>query len=175
MNTKTKIALALTGVSVGIAVFVSVFVFSTQMLGISNLRQLLSFMPPWIQLWVGTMNVAVFLPVFLFGILALRPHGAVGDAPRLVTSGVYHYIRNPLYAGVSFTIFGLGLILGHTGVVLAGLAWLTLCYFQSKREEKELKAKFEDTYDQYKKQTPMFVPEFQILFRDILHGAHTAK
>jgi protein-S-isoprenylcysteine O-methyltransferase Ste14 len=174
MKTKQKIAVAISGVSLGITVFVFLFVLGTQMMGIADLRQLLSFMPAWIQLWVGAMNVAVFLPVFLFGISALKPRGAVGDSSRLITNGIYHYIRNPIYAGVSFTIFGLGLILGHTGVVLAGLAWLLLCYVQSKREE-ELKAKYNKGYDRYKKQTPLFVPEFQILFRDLIHSVTASR
>ena len=171
MKTTTKIAIAVPGVGLGVTVFIYLCCAGVQFFHIANLRQLLSFMPVWIQLWVGVMNVAVFLPIFLLGILKLTPRGAVGESPDLITGGVYRYLRNPMYAGVSFTIIGLGVILGHTGVVLAGLGWLLLCYFQSKREERELTARFNDAYTAYRRQTPRFVPEFQMLLGDLWRTA----
>ena len=159
----------------GISGFIYLSCAGTQLLHIADLRQLLFFMPPWIQVWVGMMNVAVFLPILLLGIYRLRPGGAVGDAKLLITDGVYHYLRNPLYAGVSFTILGLGLILGHTGVTVAGLAWLLLCYFQSRAEEKTLAARFGDTYTVYRARTPRFVPEFRMLLRDAWRTARQGQ
>ncbi|MBN2685824.1 MAG: isoprenylcysteine carboxylmethyltransferase family protein [Pontiellaceae bacterium] len=167
MNTVQKIAVAIPGVSLGLTAFIYLSCAGTRLLHIADLRQLLFFIPPWIQVWVGTMNVAVFFPVFILGIYSLKPRSAVGDAQELVTSGVYRYLCNPLYAGVSFTVFGLGFILGHTGVVLAGLAWLMLCYVQSRREEKVLIARFGQSYMTYRQHTPRFVPKFNILFQDM--------
>ena len=73
-----------------------------------------------------------------------------------------------MYAGVSFTLFGLGLIISSTGVAAAGLVWLVICTIQGRMEEKALAKKFGSEYLEYKKNTPLFVPEFEKLIHDLL-------
>jgi protein-S-isoprenylcysteine O-methyltransferase Ste14 len=77
---------------------------------------------------------------------------------RLVTTGVFGYIRHPMYASLLFLAWGvlfkrpswiaLGLALGATAFLVA----------TAKTEEVENVRYFGSAYDAYKKTTKMFVP-----------------
>lgn len=161
--------MAVSGVMFGISLFVFTLSRVTEALGIGAVTPLFPKMPPWILSFVGTMHMLVFLPIFISGIYYLKPPGAIGQSPRLIKNGIYHYLRNPFYAGISFTLTGLGLILDHMGIFLTGLVWLTICFVQCKREEKQLSEKFGQEYLSYKKETPMFIPDFHQMVSDFFH------
>lgn len=154
-------------VAVGITVFIVSSLTVTKSLVAGNLFELLHFMPTWLIRFVGAMNVLTYLPIFIFGIYTLGTDGAIGKADKLRTWSIYKYLRNPMYAGVSFTILGIGLLIGISGVAAAGLLWLVVCYFVSLLEEKSLTKKFGKIYLEYKNSTPRFVPEFQFLIEDM--------
>ena len=116
-------------------------------------------MPEWVIRWVGGANIITFLPIFIIGFRTIGRKGAVGMADSLRTLSAYKYVRNPMYAGISFTIFGVGCLFGITSIAISGLIWLIICFFQAKREEKELKNRFGDEYAQYKNNTPCFIPD----------------
>ncbi len=136
--------------------------------GINDFFNLIDFMPKWIVQFVGAANVLTFLPIFITGFIALGQRGAVGQADRLRTWSVYKYVRNPMYSGVSFTIFGLGCFSGITSLAITGILWLIICFSQSRREEKELFHKFGKEYVIYKNNTPRFIPDFQKMISSIL-------
>ena len=102
------------------------------------------------------------------GFYCLGRRGAVGQADTLVVNGMYKYVRNPMYSGVSFCLAGLGLVLDRTGVVLAGGAWFLLAYLQSLREQKELLARFGGEYARYRKTTPMFIPSLAKVVKELM-------
>jgi 2-iminobutanoate/2-iminopropanoate deaminase len=54
----------------------------------------------------------------------------------------------------------------NLGVSLAGLFWLLICYFQAKREERELEKRFGQGYLDYKSRTPRFIPNFKEMILD---------
>lgn len=163
-----KILFAITGVIFGISLFLFICISITKVLGVTNIYELLSFMPTWVIIWVGVANVLTFFPIFISGIYFLKPQGAIGNSDHLIKGGIYKYLRNPFYSGVSFTLFGTGLIINSTGVSLAGLIWLVICFFQCKREEIELAKKFDNEYLLYKNNTPMFIPRFDHMIRDLI-------
>lgn len=85
---------------------------------------------------------------------------AVGQAPpgplRLVTGGLYRWVRHPLYsAGFLFMLSAplmtanlLALYLGFAAYLVVGAIL----------EERKLLAEFGPAYAEYRRQTPMFVP-----------------
>lgn len=78
---------------------------------------------------------------------------------RLVTSGIYNYIRHPQYTG--FLLITLGLIFEWATIPLL-IMWPILCvvYFRlAKKEEKDMIQEFGDEYKAYQKQTGMFLPK----------------
>jgi len=82
---------------------------------------------------------------------------------RLVTDGIYTYIRHPQYAGFIFVTLGL-LVHWATIPLLIMFPVLVLQYYRlAKREEIELEKEFGKDYIQYKKKTSMFIPTLQAL------------
>ena len=76
----------------------------------------------------------------------------------LVKSGIYGYIRHPLY--LSIFLFGSGVMFKDTGPVqvVLGVINLIAIYFTARIEEKEMIAKFGNEYQMYMKETKMFIP-----------------
>lgn len=70
----------------------------------------------------------------------------------IITSGIYAYSRNPIYAGLCFVQIGLGLYLNSFWVVFSFLPSATLVYYVAiRKEELYLECKFGDEYLHYKK------------------------
>ena len=77
---------------------------------------------------------------------------------RLVTSGIYHWIRHPLYSSLLFLVWGACLKrLTWQGLALtaAATAFLTAT---ACVEERENLAYFGSAYSAYQKNTRMFIP-----------------
>jgi len=162
------IPFAILGVLFGLGLVTLLFTSLTTILGINDLLFRIKKLPPFVLYWVGVANVVTFFPIFILGILSLKPRGAIGYAEKLVTKGIYRYLRNPMYSGLSFTLFGLGLLVQNLGVSLTGLFWLLICFFQVRREEKELEKRFGKQYLEYKARTPGFIPYFKTIIFDLL-------
>ncbi|MBM3144341.1 MAG: isoprenylcysteine carboxylmethyltransferase family protein [Chloroflexi bacterium] len=77
---------------------------------------------------------------------------------ELVTTGVYRYIRHPLYSSLLFLTWGVFFkYLSWVGLTLAALATLFL-YMTARIEEAENIEYWEAEYQSYMKTTKMFVP-----------------
>lgn len=76
----------------------------------------------------------------------------------LVKSGIYKYIRHPLY--LSIFLLGTGIVLKNPGTIqiILGSVNLVAVYFTSRIEENEMIAKFGQEYRQYITETKMFIP-----------------
>lgn len=76
----------------------------------------------------------------------------------LVTSGIYKYIRHPQYTGLLLLSLGM-LIEWATLPMLIMYPIMVFLYVRlAKREERDMIAEFGDTYNEYRKQTKMFIP-----------------
>jgi protein-S-isoprenylcysteine O-methyltransferase Ste14 len=79
------------------------------------------------------------------------------DEPELVTSGPYHLVRHPIYAGILAAGVGTAVALSWpwlTAVALAGVYFL----YSAIVEERYLTNQFPDSYPVYKRSTKMLVP-----------------
>jgi protein-S-isoprenylcysteine O-methyltransferase Ste14 len=100
--------------------------------------------------------------VVITGYLLLKRNGEPDsnfeNTSVLVKSGIYGYIRHPLY--LSIFLLGTGIMLKDPGSVQIGLAVINLIaiWFTARIEEKEMIAKFGDDYGGYMKETKMFIP-----------------
>jgi len=76
----------------------------------------------------------------------------------LVKSGIYRYIRHPLYC--SLLLFGTGVMFKDTGNIqlICGAVNLIAVYFTARIEEKEMISKFGTKYLEYMSETKMFIP-----------------
>jgi protein-S-isoprenylcysteine O-methyltransferase Ste14 len=84
--------------------------------------------------------------------------------PRLVTTGPYAYVRNPMLSGVFVLLFGLGILFGSVCVIFifTPLFILVNVWELKAIEEPELVKRLGDEYVEYRKRTPMFFPDFRI-------------
>ncbi len=76
----------------------------------------------------------------------------------LVRSGLYHFIRHPLY--LSVFMLGTGVMIKQMGILqlCLGTVNLVAIYITARIEEKEMIARFGDDYKEYMKETRMFIP-----------------
>lgn len=76
----------------------------------------------------------------------------------LVTTGIYRYIRHPIYSGIIFASVGVELAVQSYLFLAMLLLLFFLAYFSGKREEELLLGHFTKKYSTYKKQTKMLIP-----------------
>lgn len=136
--------------------------------------------PWWISRW--RLEAPFFgLPLFPFVGAALIALGGVGlvdsfirfavqgvgtPAPvfptrQLVVSGLYRYVRNPMYAAVVSTIIGQALVLGNARLMEYGaIVWLMFHLFVLVYEEPTLRAAFGSEYEIYCADVPRWIPRF---------------
>lgn len=78
---------------------------------------------------------------------------------KLVTDGVYKYIRHPQYAGIFVITLGF-MIQWPTLTTLILWPFVIWMYYRlARKEERQALEKFPDEYRKYMKHTPMFVPK----------------
>ena len=76
----------------------------------------------------------------------------------LVTSGIYKYIRHPIYAGVLYMIIGGQLVVESYLVIPLTLLYYSMLYFQTGKEERLLTEHFGQRYVEYMKHTARIFP-----------------
>jgi protein-S-isoprenylcysteine O-methyltransferase Ste14 len=79
----------------------------------------------------------------------------------LVTTGPYACVRNPLYVGVTIALLGWTLLLQSNILVIATLMMIGHFMLVARWEERELRSRFGDRYDDYRRATPAFLPRFR--------------
>ena len=100
----------------------------------------------------------MFLSIIMIS-LAIKQFTNIEEDPNPTTSsksiiaiGIYNCTRNPMYLGLIFFQFGLGLILKFEIIsAFSLLTFIIFNYFVVKREEEYLEGKFGDSYLVYKK------------------------
>lgn len=100
--------------------------------------------------------------VFLF----FRARGSpvpLNPPKKLVTSGLYSRVRNPMILGWSIMLFGLGILLNSISVtfILTPLFILLNFLYLKTVEEREMEKKFGREYLKYKQSVPMFIPRLR--------------
>jgi len=76
----------------------------------------------------------------------------------LVTAGPYGLVRHPIYFGAFVFLVAQALVAANLILLLPTFALVTLLYMQLPEEERMLIERFGDTYREYMKRTPRFIP-----------------
>jgi protein-S-isoprenylcysteine O-methyltransferase Ste14 len=124
----------------------------------------------WYQLISWFLLIVCIVPL-VFGIRSLVARGkpteqregepqllAFEKTSVLVTTGIYHYIRHPLYSSLLFLTWGIFFKAPNGLGVLLALAATLFLVATAKADEVECIRFFGDHYQVYMKQTKMFVP-----------------
>ena len=111
---------------------------------------------------VSWLLLILSIYVVITGYLLLKRKGKPDtnfeNTSKLVKSGIYGYIRHPLY--LSIFLLGTGVMLKDPKLaqLILGLINLIAIYITARIEENEMIAKFGDEYRTYMKETKMFFP-----------------
>ncbi len=79
---------------------------------------------------------------------------------KLVTTGLYSWVRNPMLLGWIIMLFGVGILLNSLSLIFifTPLFILLNVLYLKTIEEKEMEKKFGKEYCDYKESVPMFIP-----------------
>lgn len=117
-----------------------------------SVKQLISWIILITSLYIA---VAGFMKLSRMG----KPSGGnFENTSKIVRTGLYRYIRHPLY--LSLFLLGTGTMLKDVTVVtiLLGVLNLVAVWVTSRIEEGEMIARFGGEYRSYMKETKMFIP-----------------
>ena len=83
-----------------------------------------------------------------------------GSTDRLVTQGIYRYVRHPMFTAFIIILLGIGFVLNSPTFtfIMVPLGAIYIIWFAYNVDEKEAREKFGKAYEDYKKQVPAFIP-----------------
>lgn len=134
--------------------------------------------PRWISRWqmeapffgiplfrvAGAVLIALGLVGLLDSFVRFAVQGLGTPAPvfptrHLVVTGLYRYVRNPMYVAVVSTILGQGLVFGNVALLeYGGLVWVLFHLFVLGYEEPTLSASFGAEYKVFCAEVPRWIP-----------------
>lgn len=116
-------------------------------------------------------NCVLSLPLLLAGVLlyvwsALHFAKAKGTPvpvnppPKLVDTGPYAYVRNPMLSGVFLILFALAFLMGSPSLLFVFTPAFIGCSLLEFKliEEPELEKRLGESYRDYRRRTPLLVP-----------------
>jgi len=127
------------------------------------------------ELLPTSLNMIVSAPIIAIGLFLMvwsilnfvRVKGTpvpFNPPPKLVTTGPYAHVRNPMVTGVFVLLFGLGVLLRSIPLVsiFTPLFILFNVWELKAVEERELERRLGKDYVEYKKRVPMFIPRLKV-------------
>jgi protein-S-isoprenylcysteine O-methyltransferase Ste14 len=98
----------------------------------------------------------------LFALQGLGTPAPVFPTRHLVITGLYRYVRNPMYVAVVMTILGQGAVFGNVALLkYGGFVWLLFHLFVLVYEEPTLRATFGSGYTSFCEEVPRWIPRFR--------------
>lgn len=119
-------------------------------------------LPDWVRwLGVGLGVICVIGVYWLFSSIGsgITPTGATRKEHKLVTNGIYKYIRHPLYTFGSSLFISFGMMADNWFIALLGILAFIAVAIRTPKEEANLIEKFGDEYREYMKRTGRFLPK----------------
>jgi protein-S-isoprenylcysteine O-methyltransferase Ste14 len=94
-----------------------------------------------------------------FAVQGLGTPAPVFPTRHLVVTGLYCYVRNPMYVAVASTVFGQALLLGNVSLLeYGGVVWVLFHLFVLAYEEPTLRASFGSEYIDFCAAVPRWIP-----------------
>jgi protein-S-isoprenylcysteine O-methyltransferase Ste14 len=138
----------------------------------------LIYLPLWItrfriprdgSLWETLLGAALIFAGLAPALESMRRFIYVGrgtlmpavPTERLVVSGLYRFVRNPMYVGVLVTLAGEAVLFRSLSMTIyIPLVWLGLHLFVLLYEEPTLMSRYPVDYPSYKRHVPRWLPRF---------------
>lgn len=122
------------------------------------------FLGTGVSRYLGVLLILLGAPILLdcFGRFALQGFGTpapIAPPTRLVVTGLYRYVRNPMYVGVCALIFGQAFLLGDIRLIEYGLlVWVAFHLWVLAYEEPTLRSSFPEDYSEYCRNVSRWIP-----------------
>jgi protein-S-isoprenylcysteine O-methyltransferase Ste14 len=119
-------------------------------------------LPEWIR-WagvaIGALGIAGIYWLFSSIGSGISPASGTRKEHKLVTHGIYKYIRHPLYTLGSSMFITFGMTADNWFIGFLGILAFIAVAIRTPKEEANLIAKFGDEYREYMKRTGRFLPK----------------
>jgi protein-S-isoprenylcysteine O-methyltransferase Ste14 len=110
-------------------------------------------------LFISAGSIVVLDAFFRFALQGIGTPAPVFPTRRLVISGSYRFVRNPMYIAVVSIIFGQALLFGNILLFIYGLCfWLPTHLFVRFYEEPTLRRTFPEGYAAFTAHVPRWIP-----------------
>ena len=126
------------------------------------------FQPPFFDLQatraVGILLIVAGLPGLVdsfarFALQGLGTPAPIAPTQNLVVTGLYRYVRNPIYVAVVAVILGQAILFADWRLVTyGGLMWLAFHVFVLIYEEPVLAESFGAEYEDFRANVPRWIP-----------------
>ena len=126
------------------------------------------FRPPFFDLdatrAVGVLLIVAGLPGLVdsfvrFALQGLGTPAPIAPTQNLVGTGLYRYVRNPIYVAVVAVILGQAILFGDWRLMIyGGLMWLAFHAFVLAYEEPVLAQSFGAEYEEFRANVPRWIP-----------------
>ncbi len=98
--------------------------------------------------------------------LGLKPHNDLENHGELITSGIFQYLRHPLYSGLILIFLGYFLYVPALTSLIHLMALLVYLPIGIYFEEHKLIALFGDAYRKYRSDVPALIPKANSLWKN---------
>jgi protein-S-isoprenylcysteine O-methyltransferase Ste14 len=119
----------------------------------------------WLRV-IGVLLIASGVPGLVdpfvrFAVQGLGTPAPIAPPQHLVVTGLYRYVRNPMYVSVLAVVFGQALLFGDERLFVYGaLFWLACHLFVVAYEEPTLARTFKDEFERYRANVPRWLPRW---------------
>jgi protein-S-isoprenylcysteine O-methyltransferase Ste14 len=94
-----------------------------------------------------------------FALQGLGTPAPIAPTQHLVVTGLYRYVRNPIYVAVAAVVFGQALLFGDRQLFAYGAVVCLVCHlFVVGYEEPTLKKSFGAEYEAFRINVPRWIP-----------------
>ncbi len=100
----------------------------------------------------------VIIAFFKLG-TALSPYPTPKEDSRLRSTGIYKFVRHPIYSGLILGFTGYGFFDDSLYKLIITALLVLLFYFKSAYEERQLINQFGQDYEEYRFRTGRFLPK----------------
>ena len=124
--------------------------------------------PPFLGLeltrGIGVLMILAGVPGLIdafarFALQGLGTPAPIAPTEALVVTGLYRYVRNPIYVAVVAIILGQALLMGDSRLIVYGaVLWLSFHAFVVAYEEPTLEQTFGEEYQAFRAAVPRWIP-----------------
>lgn len=112
----------------------------------------------WVGVGIGLAAAVLLITVFKTLGPNLTDTVVTRERHTLVTRGIYHHVRHPLYTATALAVVGNALVTANWFLLVTGAMIFVLLVIRTRREEERLIERFGEEYRAYMKTTGRFLP-----------------